>query len=162
MAIQGDRMPRRKKDADRAAGRQVAVVGVRVEMPTNQPIVLLNENGGDRYLPIWIGPMEATAIAFVQQGMVPQAPLTHDLMRDMLEVLGVRLTAATVRDLVDGMFYSYLIFSNGREVRARPSDSIALALRTGAPIYVRNEILDECGVVLPDEPVSPEHEGNNA
>ena len=70
--------------------RQMEVVGVRVEMPTNNPIVLLKEVQGERYLPIWIGPMEATAIAFAQQGMVPQRPLTHDLMRDVLAALEVR------------------------------------------------------------------------
>jgi len=146
---------RRKKDADIATGRHVDVVGVKVDMETNQPIVLLKETGAERHLAIWVGQMEATAIALGQQGMVPKAPLTHDLMRDIFKVLGVRLTAAHIRALEDGVFHSYLTFSNGKEVRARPSDSIALALRTGAPIYVRDEILEECGV-LPDEPVSPE------
>ena len=72
--------------------RQMEVVGVRVEMPTNQPIVLLKETQGERYLPIWIGPMEATAIAYAQQGLVPVRPLTHDLLRDILEALDVQLT----------------------------------------------------------------------
>jgi bifunctional DNase/RNase len=106
------------------------VVGVRVEMPTNNPIVLLKETDGERYLPIWIGPNEATAIAFAQQGMVPQRPLTHDLMRDVLEALEIRLTTVNITALRDGIFFADLIFSNGREVSARPSDSIALALRT--------------------------------
>ncbi len=105
------------------------VVGVRVEMPTNNPIVLLKETDGERYLPIWIGPNEATAIAFAQQGMVPQRPLTHDLMRDVLEALEIRLTTVNITALRDGIFFADLIFSNGREVSARPSDSIALALR---------------------------------
>jgi bifunctional DNase/RNase len=144
-------MPRRKKAAARAAARQVAVVGVRQEKETKQPIVILKETEGRRYLPIWIGPMEATAIAFAQQGIVPPGPgpLTHDLMRDMLEVLGVRLTSADIRELKGGVFYSYLTFSNGMEVGARPSDAIALAQRTGAPVYVRHEVLDEAGVELP-------------
>ncbi|HTX85404.1 MAG TPA: bifunctional nuclease family protein [Streptosporangiaceae bacterium] len=131
--------------------RQMEVVGVRVEMATNNPIVLLKETEGERYLPIWIGPNEATAIAFAQQGMVPQRPLTHDLMRDMLEALEIRLTTVNITALRDGIFFADLIFSNGREVSARPSDSIALALRTGAAIYVRDEILDEAGVAIPDE-----------
>ena len=67
---------------------ELDVVGVRVEMPSNQPIVLLREVGGDRYLPIWIGPGEATAIAFAQQGMAPARPLTHDLFKDVLEAVG--------------------------------------------------------------------------
>ena len=88
--------------------RQMEVVGVRVEMATNNPIVLLKETEGERYLPIWIGPNEATAIAFAQQGMVPQRPLTHDLMRDMLEVLEVRLTTVNITALRDGIFFADL------------------------------------------------------
>ena len=112
--------------------RQMEVVGVRVEMPTNQPIVLLKETQGERYLPIWIGPMEATAIAYAQQGLVPVRPLTHDLLRDMLEALDVQLRTVNITALRNGTFFADLIFSNGKEVSARPSDSIALALRTGA------------------------------
>jgi len=137
------------------------VVGVRVEIATNNPIVLLKETEGERHLPIWIGPNEATAIAFGQQGMVPKVPLTHDLMRDMLEVLGIRLTTVEIRELREGVFLAYLMFSNGREVRARPSDSVALALRTGASIYVTEGILDEAGVALPGGPEDPEPEVEN-
>jgi uncharacterized protein len=136
---------------DGAAVRKMEVVGVRVEMPTNQPIVLLKETEGDRYLPIWIGPVEATAIAFAQQGMVPARPLTHDLFRDVLEALGVQLTTVNITALRDGIFFADLIFANGKEVSARPSDSIALALRTGASIFAAEEILDEAGVAIPDE-----------
>jgi bifunctional DNase/RNase len=131
--------------------RQMEVVGVRVEMPTNNPIVLLKEVQGERYLPIWIGPMEATAIAFAQNGTIPQRPLTHDLMRDVLAALEVRLTTVNITALRDGIFFADLIFSNGKEVSARPSDSIALALRTGATIFASEEILDEAGVSIPDE-----------
>jgi uncharacterized protein len=131
--------------------RQMEVVGVRVEMPTNNPIVLLKEMQGERYLPIWIGPMEATAIAFAQQGMVPQRPLTHDLMKDVLAAMDVRLTTVNITALRDGIFFADLIFSNGKEVSARPSDSIALALRTGATIFASDEILDEAGVAIPNE-----------
>ena len=131
--------------------RQMEVVGVRVEMPTNNPIVLLKETQGERYLPIWIGPMEATAIAFAQNGMVPARPLTHDLFRDVLESFGVQLKTVNITALRDGIFYADLVFSNGAEVSARPSDSIALALRTGATIFASEEILDEAGVAIPDE-----------
>src|SRR6202161_2575120 len=127
------------------------VVGVRGEMATNNPIVLLKDTGGERYLPIWIGPNEATAIAFAQQGMVPQRPLTHDLMRDVLAALNVQLKTVNITALRDGIFFADLIFSNGKEVSARPSDSIALALRTGATIFASEEILDEAGVTIPDE-----------
>jgi bifunctional DNase/RNase len=127
------------------------VVGVRVEMPSNSPIVLLKETQGDRYLPIWIGAVEATAIAFAQQGMVSPRPLTHDLFRDVLDVLNVQLRTVNITALRDGIFYADLVFSNGAEVSARPSDSIALALRTGASIFAAEEILDEAGVAIPDE-----------
>ena len=127
------------------------VVGVRVEMPTNQPIVLLKETQGERYLPIWIGPMEATAIAYAQQGLVPVRPLTHDLMRDILEALDVQLRTVNITALRNGTFFADLVFSNGKEVSARPSDSIALALRTGASIFAADEILVEAGIAIPDE-----------
>jgi hypothetical protein len=136
---------------DGAVVRQMEVIGVRVEMPSNSPIVLLKEAQGDRYLPIWIGAVEATAIAFAQQGMVSLRPLTHDLFRDVLEVLNVQLSTVNITALRDGIFYADLVFSNGAEVSARPSDSIALALRTGAQIFASEEILDEVGVAIPDE-----------
>src|SRR6059036_581699 len=104
--------------------REVEVVGVRVEMPSNQPIVLLREAMGERYLPIWIGAVEATAIAFAQQGVLPARPLTHDLFRDVLEALDVRLNTVNITALREGIFFADLIFSNGIEVSARPSDSI--------------------------------------
>ena len=131
--------------------RQMEVVGVRVEMPTNQPIVLLKETQGERYLPIWIGPMEATAIAYAQQGLVPVRPLTHDLLRDILEALDVQLRTVNITALRNGTFFADLIFSNGKEVSARPSDSIAMALRTGATIFAADEILEEAGIAIPDE-----------
>ena len=131
--------------------RQLEVVGVRGEMPTNQPIVLLKETQGERYLPIWIGPMEATAIAYAQQGLVPVRPLTHDLLRDILEALDVQLRTVNITALRNGTFFADLIFSNGKEVSARPSDSIALALRTGATIFAADEILEEAGIAIPDE-----------
>jgi bifunctional DNase/RNase len=134
------------------------VIGVRVEMPSNSPIVLLKETQGDRYLPIWIGAVEATAIAFAQQGMVSVRPLTHDLFKDVLEVLNIQLRTVNITALRDGIFYADLVFSNGAEVSARPSDSIALALRTGAQIFASEEILDEAGVAIPDEQQNEETE----
>ena len=131
--------------------RQLDVVGVRVEMPSNSPIVLLREIEGERYLPIWIGAAEASAIAFAQQGVVPARPLTHDLMRDVLAALDRPLTQVRVTGLRDGVFYAELHFDDGTVVSARPSDAIALALRTGTAIFGVDEVLDEAGVVIPDE-----------
>jgi uncharacterized protein len=131
--------------------REVDVIGVRVEMPSNQPIVLLREVSGDRYLPIWIGAVEATAIAFAQQGVVPPRPLTHDLLKDVLEATGNPLQEVQITDVKDGVFYATLVFGSGVEVGARPSDSIALALRTGSRIVCAEGVLDEAGLEVPDE-----------
>ena len=131
--------------------REVDVIGVRVEMPSNQPIVLLREAAGDRYLPIWIGAVEATAIAFAQQGVVPPRPLTHDLLKDVLEATGNTLAEVRITDVTDGVFYATLVFESGVEVSARPSDSIALALRTGTRIVCDEEVLDDAGLAVPAE-----------
>ena len=130
---------------------ELTVVGVRVELPSQQPIVLLKEAGGDRYLPIWIGAVEATAIAFAQQGVVTARPMTHDLLRDLLTALDRPLLTVTIQDLRDGIFYAELGFDGGVTVSARPSDAIALAMRTGATIRGQLSVLDEAGIVIPDE-----------
>lgn len=126
--------------------RELDVVGVRVEMPTNQPLVLLRENDGVRYLPIWIGAVEASAIAFAQQGDATPRPLTHELMQRVVEVLGDELDEVRITDVQDGVFFASLVFGSGATVDARPSDSIALALRTGARIVCAEDVLDEAGI----------------
>lgn len=131
--------------------REVDVLGVRVEMPSNQPIVLLRETVGDRYVPIWIGAVEATAIAFAQQGVVPPRPLTHDLMKDLLVATGGELSEVRITEVKDGVFFATLVLASGAEVSARPSDSIALALRTGTTIYCSEEVLAEAGISAPAE-----------
>lgn len=120
-------------------------------MPSNQPLVLLRERNGDRYLPIWIGAVEATAIAFAQQGVVPPRPLTHDLLRDVLETLNSPIQEVRITELRDGVFYSVLDLGNGVEISARPSDAIALAMRSGAPILGAEDVLSEAGIQVPDE-----------
>ena len=134
-----------------AAVRELSVVGVRVELPSNQPIVLLKEVDGDRYLPIWIGAVEATAIAYEQQGVKPPRPLTHDLMRDILTALNAPLRAVEIMELKDNVYFADLLLGDGVRVSARPSDSIALALRVGAPIRCADQILTDVGIVIPDE-----------
>lgn len=131
--------------------REVDVVGVRVEMPSNQPIVLLRESSGERYLPIWIGAVEATAIAFAQQGVVPPRPLTHDLFKDVLAATGQVISEVRIVSVKEGVFYADLVFDSGVAVSARPSDSIALALRTGTRIVCADEVLDEAGLAVPEE-----------
>lgn len=120
-------------------------------MPSNQPIVLLRESSGERYLPIWIGAVEATAIAFAQQGVVPPRPLTHDLLKDVLSATGHELSEVQITEVRDGVFYATLVLGEGVEISARPSDSIALALRTGSRIVCSDEVLDEAGLAVPDD-----------
>jgi bifunctional DNase/RNase len=131
--------------------KAVDVVGVRVEMPTNQPIVLLRERDGERYLPIWIGAVEATAIAYAQQGVEPARPLTHDLLADVVGGLGHLLVEVRITDLSDGVFFAELVFDSGQIISARPSDAIALALRVDAPVVAAPDVLDEAGIALPDD-----------
>ncbi|HEY9275877.1 MAG: hypothetical protein RLY74_212 [Actinomycetota bacterium] len=127
------------------------VIGVRVEMPSNQPIVLLKEIGGSRYLPIWVGAVEATSIAFAQQGVTPPRPLTHDLMKDLLETLNAKIDSIQITEIKEGVFYSSINLAGGRNVSARPSDAIALALRTGTPIFGSSDLLAEAGIEIPDQ-----------
>ena len=128
---------------------EVRVVGIRVEQPANQPVLLLREATGDRYLPIWIGAVEASAIAF-QQGVEPARPLTHDLFRDVLGALGHSLKEVRIVDLQEGTFYADLIFDNDVRVSARPSDSVAIALRMGVSIHVDEPVLEAAGLLIPD------------
>ncbi len=128
------------------------VVGVRVEMPSNQPIVLLKEINGNRFLPIWVGAVEATAIAFAQQGVEPPRPLTHDLLKEVIEGLAATLTAVHITEMREGVFFADLLLrsSSGEVivVSARPSDALALALRTMSNILVESEVLDSAGIEM--------------
>lgn len=99
---------------------EVRVVGIRVEQPQNQPVLLLRETNGDRYLPIWIGQSEAAAIALEQQGVEPPRPLTHDLIRDVIAALGHSLKEVRIVDLQEGTFYADLVFDRNITVSARP------------------------------------------
>jgi bifunctional DNase/RNase len=129
------------------------VIGVRVEMPSNQPIVLLKEIDGSRFLPIWVGAVEATAIAFAQQGVEPPRPLTHDLMNNLVELLDATLTAVHLTEIKDGIFYATMLLRDSKggqlTISARPSDAIALALRSHSNILATEELLDEIGIEIP-------------
>jgi uncharacterized protein len=127
-------------------------------MPSNQPIVLLRDTQSERFLPIWIGAVEATAIAFAQQGVQPERPLTHDLLRDVLESLGRTVVRVDITDLRDGIFFAELVFDNGVTVSARPSDAIALALRTASPLFAAESVLDQAGIEMPAEEEEEEAE----
>jgi uncharacterized protein len=136
------------------------VIGVRVEVPSNQPIVLLREIDGTRFLPIWVGAVEATAIAFAQQGLEPPRPLTHDLMASLFEKFDASLVAVHVNELRDGVFYSTLqmrdSLANLVQLSARPSDAIALALRTQSNILASSDLLDIAGIEIPEGAVVDE------
>lgn len=140
----------------------VEVVGVRVEMPSNQPIILLKEAAGTRFLPIWVGAVEATAIAFAQQGVIPPRPLTHDLMKELVVTLDATLTAVHLTELRDGVFYANLLLRNASNqelvLSARPSDAIALALRTQSDILASEELFNEAGIEMPVEDASQANE----
>jgi uncharacterized protein len=123
------------------------LVGVRVEMPSSSPIALLREVGGaQRILPIFIGAPEATAIAFALEEVVTPRPMTHDLMQQVLDDLGVSLEKITVTELREGVFHAELEL-NARDgvhtISSRPSDALALAARTGSPIFASEDVLDE-------------------
>lgn len=132
-------------------GIPVEVVGVRIEMPSNQPIVLLKEIDGVRYLPLWVGAVEASAIAFAQQGVVPTRPLTHDLFTTVLQVLKAKVESVEITDLIDGVFYATLHLEGGHTISARPSDAIALALRASAPIEASDSLFAKAGIEIPDQ-----------
>jgi bifunctional DNase/RNase len=136
----------------------VEVVGVRIEMPSNQPIVLLKEIEGTRFLPIWVGAVEATAIAFAQQGLEATRPLTHDLIRDLLDRTDITLTSVHITALRDGIFYADLHLRNAEgalePLSTRPSDAIAIALRTKSNILVTGDLLDEVGIDIPENVAS--------
>ena len=131
----------------------VEVVGVRIEMPSNQPIVLLKEMEGTTFLPIWVGSVEATAIAFAQQGLTPSRPLTHDLIVDLLAATSTDLTAVHITEMRDGIFYAELKLRNQMgelaPLSVRPSDAIAIALRTKTNILVSQELLESAGIQIP-------------
>ncbi|CAN5186008.1 bifunctional nuclease family protein [soil metagenome] len=133
---------------------ELSLVGVRVELPSNQPIVLLKETTGERYLPIWIGAVEATAIAFALQGIETPRPMTHDLLRDILTETQVQVERVLVSELKDRTFFATIqMHRDGRssEVSSRPSDAIALAVRINAPIFAAEDVLDQAGIELKDD-----------
>jgi bifunctional DNase/RNase len=135
------------------------LIGVRVELPTNAPIVLLRETeGSHRTLPIFIGGPEATAIAFALEGVETPRPMTHDLMKNVLDELGWELQSVVVTELRESTFFAELhLTSNGQThvISARPSDAIALAARTGTTIFADESVLDEAAYP-PDDEVTEE------
>jgi bifunctional DNase/RNase len=140
---------------------RMRVAHLGLDRSTNTPVVILQEEGGERTLPIWIGAPEANAIALEMQGAKPERPLTHDLMKHLVTGLGGELRRVVISGLRENTYMAELLIYRGGEVfevDARPSDSIALALRMHAPIYCNEELLQggEEGGSAPETPADPE------
>lgn len=140
------------------------VLGVRVELPANTPLVLLREQEGERrLLPILIGSQEAAAIHTAMEGVVPPRPLTHDLLVAVLEGLSVPLAYIQVTEIREHTFFAQLhLGSDGDQViSCRPSDAIAMAVRVGCPVYASEELMDEAGVSAGND-LEPEDDGETS
>ncbi len=130
----------------------VDVVGIRLELPSNQPVLILRDQEQPRYLALWIGDNEAKAITLLLTNTRSQRPLTHELMSNVIAALGDKLVSVTVTELIEGTYYATLNFASSDSVSARPSDAVALALQTGAPVFVSREVIDEAGIdVIEDD-----------
>ncbi|MDL9937252.1 bifunctional nuclease family protein [Gordonia sp. ABSL1-1] len=130
---------------------EMRVVGIRVEPPQSQPVLLLREVDGQRYLPIWIGQSEAASIALRQKGIEPPRPLTHDLIVNLINEFGHDLVEVRIVDMQEGTFYAEMVFAGDVRISARPSDSIAVAMRADVPIIADESVLVEAGLLIPDE-----------
>jgi bifunctional DNase/RNase len=141
---------------------EMSVESVRINLATNQRVVILKDGQGDRYLFIWIATAEAYSIAMELQGTTSLRPLTHDLLKSVIAELGGTIVSVIINDLSDDIYYARLVMdANGRhvEVDSRPSDAIALAVRAKVPIYVADSVLENAGVTLqsPSEQEEPTH-----
>ncbi len=143
---------------------EVRLSAVRVDLQTSTPVVLLQETeGARRSLAIFVGAPEASAIAYALQGVDVARPMTHDLMTELLEVLGARLTRVVVTELREATYYAELQLKAGSRdlaVSCRPSDGIALATRTHSPLYVSDELMEAEGMVIEPEETDVSESGN--
>ncbi len=133
---------------------KMSIDSLRVNSTNNQYAVILQENGGDSYLPIWIGAAEANAIAMEVQGVKPPRPLTHDLLISVIDGLNASLESIVVSDIQNDTFYARVIINTGDqqlELDARPSDAMALAIRVHAPVYAEETVLDQAGILIDPE-----------
>jgi bifunctional DNase/RNase len=144
---------------------EMVINSIRVSLMNYQRVVILKEKDSDRYLPIWIGPAEADAIAVKLQDVSVPRPLTHDLLGSVINSLGAGLVHITVSDLQNDTFYAKLsleLDGTVLEVDSRPSDAIALAIRANVPIYVADSVLDKAGIILDEsgKPILPEDDSD--
>jgi len=137
---------------------EMTIDSIRVSLMNYQRVVILKEKNSERYLPIWIGAAEADAIAVKLQGVTVPRPLTHDLLYSIIETLGANIASIIVNDLKNDTFYAKLILNVGDgqlEIDCRPSDSLALAVRTNSPIYAEEMVIDKAGIILDKETGKP-------
>ena len=137
---------------------EMTIDSIRVSLMNYQRVVILKEKMAERYLPIWIGPAEADAIAVKLQGVAIPRPLTHDLLCSVIDTLGATISFIVVNDLKNDTFYAKIVFSvdgNQIEVDSRPSDALALAVRADVPIYADETVLDKAGILLDSETGKP-------
>jgi hypothetical protein len=137
---------------------EMTIDSIRVSLMNYQRVVILKEKTSDRYLPIWIGPAEADAIAVKLQGVQVPRPLTHDLLSSVIDTLGAAVNSIIVNDLKNDTFFAKVILEiDGKrmEVDSRPSDALALAVRTGVPIFADESVLDKAGILLDGETGRP-------
>jgi bifunctional DNase/RNase len=139
---------------------KMVIHGIAVDPMSNSPVMLLKEVNGDRILPIWIGLLEATSIAAKLENIQFPRPLTHDLMKNIFDYLGVKVPKIEIVDLIDNTYYAIItldIEGNTIDIDARPSDAVALALRTGAEIFVSEEVLQK-GQIFTETPGAEKEE----
>src|SRR5438270_5519027 len=131
---------------------EVTVAGLGIAPPSSLPLLLLKERNGERVLPVGIGPLEAQAIVMPLQGVRPPRPMTHDIFVEILSSLGGHLRRVEITDLIDSTFHARLMLETGGEERIydiRPSDAVALAVRTETPIFVAEDVFDQAGIITP-------------
>ena len=137
---------------------EMTIDSIRVSLMNYQRVVILKEKMADRYLPIWIGPAEADAIAVKLQGVTVPRPLTHDLLHSAIDALGAIVNFIVINDLKNDTFYAKIILNvdgTQMEVDSRPSDALALAVRAEAPIYAEEAVLDKASILLDKETGKP-------
>jgi len=137
---------------------EMTIDSIRVSLMNYQRVVILKEKVSDRYLPIWIGPAEADAIAVKLQGVAVPRPLTHDLLNSVIDTLGASVDSIIVNDLKNDTFFAKVILDvDGKQVDvdSRPSDALALAVRTGVPIFADESVMDKAGILLDGETGKP-------
>jgi hypothetical protein len=139
--------------------QEMLIYGVSFDLVGKQPIVLLKTTDGNKFLPIWIGHNEAAAILMKLQSQAPPRPMTHDLLSDMLEQLGAQVVRITVTELRENTFYAQItVAQDGSEIEvdSRPSDAIALAIRTEAPIFAADRVIEESAIEFEGDEVTEE------